>query len=112
MNLGYPITSTNSSSNTNLATGHGGGSGSGSSSSSSSSAGTSKSKHRVEHAEEVTDDESCMQLSDEKIDYAQLFDDNKNKILDVLPNLKIGMDLTRVSKKPWTNHQILRVHHV
>ena len=43
-------------------------------------------------SEEETDEEDL----DQVVEYSQLFEDNKNQILQVLPNLTKGMDLTKV----------------
>ena len=42
--------------------------------------------------DEETDEEDL----DQVVEYSQLFEDNKNQILQVLPNLTKGMDLTKV----------------
>jgi hypothetical protein len=48
--------------------------------------------------DEVTDDEDkATQLP--VSEYTQIFEDNKNRILQILPNLKIGMDLSKVSNE-------------
>ena len=48
--------------------------------------------------DELTDEDSDAYCKNELvgIEYARLFDDNKGQILQVLPNLKVGMDLTKV----------------
>lgn len=46
----------------------------------------------------MTDDEPDIKnLNEKNAEYVQLFEDNKNQILHVLPNLKNGMDLSKVA---------------
>ncbi len=55
--------------------------------------------NQIDHNDELTDDESEETMIDhQKIeeDYVKLFEKNKNQILQVLPNLKVGMDLSKV----------------
>ena len=48
------------------------------------------------HSEEITDDESYLNESHKQYEFSEFFEENKNQILQILPNLKIGMDLTKV----------------
>ena len=52
--------------------------------------------------DEITDEEDLESNNNtpEKIaEYSQFFEDNKSQILQVLPNLTKGMDLTKVKKR-------------
>ena len=57
-----------------------------------------KQPNHINPDDELTDEDSDAYCKSELvgIEYARLFDDNKGQILQVLPNLKVGMDLTKV----------------